>query len=57
MVVNSHIVEDTMLERHHEYCHEDGVEYTDDGFAEFMRSNKEDIVELIYMVHNAEKNN
>lgn len=57
MVVNSHTVEDAMYERYHEYCKEEGVESSDDGFAEFMRNNKAEIVELIYLAHNSEKNN
>lgn len=55
MVVNSHIVEDSMYERYREYCNEEDFESTDDGFAEFMRNNKAEIVELIYMAHKAEK--
>lgn len=57
MVVNSHIVEDSMYERYCEDCREGNIEITDDGFAEFMRNNKDDIVELIYLAHNADKNN
>lgn len=57
MVVNSHIVEDSMYERYHEYCKEESLESSDDGFGEFMRNNKAEIVELIQMAHNAEKNN
>ena len=44
-----------MFERYHEYCKEEGLESSDDGFAEFMRNNKAEIVELIYLVQNAEK--
>lgn len=57
MVVNSHIVEDSMYERYCEDCREGNLEITDDGFAEFMRNNKDEIVELIYLAHNADKNN
>lgn len=57
MVVNSHTVEDTMYKRYHEHCKEEGLENSDDGFAEFMRNNKAEIVELIYLAHNSEKNN
>lgn len=57
MVVNSHIVEDSMYERYCEDCKESNSEVTDDGFAEFMRNNKDEIVELIYLAHNADKNN
>lgn len=57
MVVNSHTVEDAMYERYHEHCKEEGLESSDDGFAEFMRNNKSEIVELIYLAHNSEKNN
>lgn len=57
MVVNSHIVEDSMYERYCTDCKEENVEVTDDGFAEFMRNNKDEIVELIYLAHNAEKSN
>lgn len=57
MVVNSHIVEDSMYERYCEDCREGNLEITDDGFAEFMRNNKNEIVELIYLAHNADKNN
>ena len=57
MAVNSHIVEDSMYERYCEDCREGNLEITDDGFAEFMRNNKDEIVELIYLVHNADKNN
>lgn len=57
MVVNSHIVEDSMYERYCEDCREGNLGITDDGFAEFMRNNKDEIVELIYLAHNADKNN
>lgn len=57
MVVNSRIVEDTMIERYHDHCEEEGFEPTDEGFSEFMKNNKDEIVELIYIAHNAEKNN
>ena len=57
MVVNSHVVEDSMYERYCEDCREGNLEITDDGFAEFMRNNKDEIVELIYPAHNADKNN
>ncbi len=57
MVVNSHVVKDSMYERYCEDCKESSSEATDDGFAEFMRNNKNEIVELIYLAHNADKNN
>lgn len=57
MVVNSHIVEDSMYERYCADCKEENIEITVSGFAEFMRNNKDEIVELIYLAHNAEKNN
>ena len=57
MVVNSHIVEDSMYERYCEDCREGNLEITDDGFAEFMRNNKDEIVERIYLAHNVDKNN
>lgn len=34
---------------------EKGLEHSDNGFAEFMRNNKAEIVELINLAHNAEK--
>lgn len=57
MVVNAPTVEAAMFERYRDYCQEEGMESTDEGFAEYMRNNKPEIVELIYITHNAEKNN
>lgn len=56
MVVNSHVVEDTMYEQYIEYCHQEALPCCDDGFAKFMRNNKREIVELIYLAHNSENN-
>lgn len=54
IVVNSYVVEDTMYEQYREYCQQEGQPCLEDGFAEYMRNNKHEIVKLIYQAHNTE---
>ena len=57
IVVNAHEVEEIMFKRYNEYCEEEEFEPTDDGFEEYMREFKYLIVELIYLIHKADKAN
>lgn len=47
---NSHIVEDTMWERYHIDCEENGIKPSEDDFAEYMLSHKEEVYELCDLV-------
>ena len=47
---NSHIVEDTMWERYHMDCKENGIMPSEDDFTGYMLSHKDEVYELCNLV-------